>query len=134
MSYGNCECRANCTGLAVVASLILGIIAAFLQIIGVITVTSVFYWVTFGIAVVYLAVVLATAPRAFYSPACGGFCPSLFTLLIGILGTVLFSVILLAVEFSSACVIGAIFIGALLFFFALIITSSACLVRARCSN
>ena len=55
-----CNCRNNCTSIAVVVSIIIGIITAFLRITGVITVTPAFLWVVFGIAVVYLAVVLAT--------------------------------------------------------------------------
>ena len=55
-----CENRASCTGLAVIASAILGVIAAFLRITAVITVTPAFLWVALGVAVVYLAVLLAT--------------------------------------------------------------------------
>ena len=55
-----CNCRNNCTSIAVVVSIIIGIITAFLRITGVITATPAFLWVVFGIAVVYLAVVLTT--------------------------------------------------------------------------
>ena len=56
-----CESKRDCVGLAAAVSVILGIIASFLRITAVITVTPAFLWVTFGIAVVYLAVLLAVA-------------------------------------------------------------------------
>ena len=62
MTVFRCENRYDCIGIAFVVSLIVGIIAAFLQITGVITLTPIFSIVAFGIAIVYLAVVLlATA-------------------------------------------------------------------------
>ena len=62
MTVFRCENRYDCTGFAFVVSLIVGIIAAFLQITGVITLAPIFSIVAFGIAIVYLAVVLlATA-------------------------------------------------------------------------
>ncbi|MBQ7935407.1 MAG: hypothetical protein IJ333_03560 [Clostridia bacterium] len=134
MAVFSCECRGSCTGLAVVSSLIIGIITAFLQITGVITVTPAFLWVLLGIAVVYLAVALAAIPCRQCSGCYSEGCASLSALLIGILGTILFSIILLGVAFAATSVIGAIFVGALLFFFFLIVTSTACLVRARCNH
>ena len=57
----NCNCRYNCIDLAIVASIIIGIIAAALSVTGVIALTPAFLWVVGGIAVVYLAVVLVIA-------------------------------------------------------------------------
>lgn len=122
-------CRNTCTSIAVVAGLIIGVVTAFLRIMAVITVTPAFLWVTFGIAIVYLATLLASAlflkGAADYS--CTG--KTVSTILIGILGTVLFSVVLLAIPFVATSIIGAIITGMLLFFFSLIITATACLVK-----
>ncbi len=121
-------CRPGCTVIAVAASLIIGVITAFLRITAVITLTPAFLWVLLGIAVVYLAVVLISA-ALLRGRCCESLCSIVTALLAGILGTVLLSVVLLAVEFVATSVIGAVFAGALLFFFFLSVTSAACLVQ-----
>lgn len=128
MSTSCRSCRVGCTVIAIVVSLIAGVITAFLRITAVITVTPAFLWVLLGIAVVYLAVTLLSS--TFYRHGCcESLCSIVNTLLSGILGTVLFSVVLLAVEFVATSVIGAVITGALLFFFFLTVTSTACLIR-----
>ncbi|MBO5007667.1 MAG: hypothetical protein J6D26_02425 [Clostridia bacterium] len=136
MANLSCSCRSDCAGLAIVASLILGIVAAFLRITAVITVTPAFLWVVFGIAVVYLAVTLVTSAIVRSAGAYSCVCSVLPVLLTGILGSVLTAVILLAVTFVATSIIGAIITGALIFFFSLVITSAACLVKcvAGCRN
>ncbi len=123
----NCGCRPGCTGLAIVASLIVGIITAFLQFTAVITITPAFLWVVLGVAVVYLALTLFSA----LSSRGGGWracvCAGLPIFLIGILGAILVSIILLGIPFAVGSVLGAIFSGALLAFLALIVTTAACL-------
>ena len=64
-------CRVSCSVFAVVASLIIGIITAFLRITAVISLTPAFLWVLLGISVVYLAVTLIAA--SFISLAFMGF-------------------------------------------------------------
>lgn len=128
-SYG-CENRFGCTGAAFVASLIVGIITAFLRITAVITVTPAFLWVILGIAVVYLAVLLLAVSLK-RQTVCA--CSPLSALVTGILGTILLSVVLLAIEFVATSVIGAIITGALLFFFSLTVSATACLVKCFAS-
>ena len=120
--------RPDCTVIAFAASLIIGVIAAFLRITGSIIVTPAFLWVLLGIAVVYLAVTFAVA-AVLRNGCCVNLCSIVSVLLAGILGTVLLSILLLAIEFSAASIIGAVLTGVLLFFFFLTVTSAACLVR-----
>ena len=136
MSIVNCGKRRDCTGIAFIASLIIGIIAAFLQITAVITLTPVFSIVALGIAIVYLAVTLLTTSLSGGIAECNGCCASLSAVLIGILGTILTAVILLAITFAATSVIGAIVVGALFFFFSLLITATTCLAKcfASCGN
>ena len=136
MSIVSCGKRRECSGIALIASLIIGIIAAFLQITGVITLTPIVSIVAFGIAIVYLAVTLLATSLSHGATECNGCCTSLNATLIGILGTVLTSVILLLVTFAATSVIGAIVVGALFFFFSLMITTIACLAKclAGCGN
>lgn len=126
MAIFSCGCKSDCAGLAVVSSIIIGIITAFLRFSAVITVTPAFLWVTLGIAVVYLAVLLAISPTIRRS---GCICTNLPVLLTGILGTILLSIVLLAIPFEATSVIGAILTGGLLLFFSLIITTVACLIK-----
>lgn len=132
-----CNCKIGCPLLAVVASIIIGIITAFLRITAVITVTPAFLWVVLGIAVVYLAVsLIATSALSRADTNLDCICPILSTLLAGILGAALLSVVLLGVEFVATSIIGAVITGALLAFLSLILTSTACLVKclARCND
>ncbi len=132
----SCNCNSSCVGLSVLASIIIGVIAAFLQITAAIVVTPAFLWVLLGIAIVYLAITLIAATLLRGSGVRSCVCRILPTVLIGILGTVLGSVILLAITFAATSIVGAIITGALLFFFALLISSTACLVKcaAGCSD
>ena len=129
MSLCNCNHKCNSVIAALIASLIVGVVTAFLQITAVITVAPVFLWVVFGIAIVYLGVLIVAAALARRGEQCPCMCSLLNTVLIGILGTILFALILLAVGIIATSAISAILIGLLLFFFTLTLTSSACFVR-----
>ena len=59
-----CIFRCTCTAAAVIASVILGVVTAFLQITGIITVTPVFLWVTLSIATGYWGILLAVGINA----------------------------------------------------------------------
>lgn len=129
MALFNCSCRRDCTLLAVVASLIIGVVAAFLQITAVITVTPAFLWVALGIGVGYLGVLLVTTALARRSESKPCLCSTLGAVLTGILGTILFAVVLLAVGITATSVVSAILVGLLVAFLALTFASSACLVK-----
>lgn len=122
-----CNNRCNCTGLAVLASLVAGVVAAFLRITAVITVTPAFLWAVLGAAVVYLAVLLAAATGRI----AGDPCEALSLILIGLVGTILLATVLLAIPFAATSVIGAILTGALIAFAGLVVTAAACYVRHR---
>ena len=129
MSKCGCDCKCNCAGRAIVASIIIGIIAAILRVTAVITLTPIFLWVVFGIAVAFLGLTLLSAAQIRMSGIRRCVCSIVPTLLTGILGTILTSVILLAIEFVATSIIGAIITGALIAFFTLMITSAACLIK-----
>lgn len=127
MSLFKCSCKRDCSLLAVIASLILGVVAAFLQITAVITVTPIFLWVALGIAVGYLGILLVAAPLARRDACDSCTCSSLKTVLTGILGTILLATILLAVGITATSVISAILIGLLVASLTLTFAGSACL-------
>ena len=123
-----CRYKCSCTLLALIASLVIGIIGAFLQITAVITITPVILWVLFGIAVALLGLLaLSTALES--GRSCQESCAILNTLLIGALGTVLFSAVLLLVGIVATSVVSAILVGLVLFFFSLALTTLACYIR-----
>ncbi|MBO4938297.1 MAG: hypothetical protein J6C98_04770 [Oscillospiraceae bacterium] len=127
MSIFNCNSKFNCTVAAIVASTIIGVLAAFFQITAAITVSTAFVWVAFGISVGYLAVLVAAAALKNGGNSC--ICSALNILLTGILGSILITLILLAFGIVATSVLSAILVGLLLFFFALTFTGSACYVR-----
>lgn len=124
-----CNCKCSCTLLSGVLSLILGVIAAFLQITGTITVTTAFLWVVAGIGVGYLAIALLTSAWHQPSSRCSCICAAVNTLLAGALGSILLAVILLAVGIVATSVVSAILVGLLITFFTLLISNTACLIR-----
>lgn len=125
----HCNCRCGCTISAVIAAIIVGVLAAFFQLTAAITVTAAFLWVLLGVAVVYLAALVIATALARRSEHNDCKCAALNTLLIGILGTILFSVVLLGFGIVATSVVSAILVGLLLGFFALVIAASACYVR-----
>ena len=129
MGERNCSCQLSCTVKSVVASIVIGILAAAFRYAAIITVTPAFLWVLFGIAIGYLGITLLTSAVA--CNGCKDCCTNLGAFLTGILGTVLTSVILLGITFAATSVLGAIITGFLLFFFSLLVTSTVCLVKCR---
>lgn len=125
----NCNCRCRCNLAALIASLLIGVIAAFLQITGVLAVSTTVLWTALIIAVAYLAVLILSMALMGRKEACACLCTNLRALVAGALGTILFALVLLLIDVAAASVIGAILVGLLLFFFALLFASSACLIK-----
>ncbi len=131
MNPTSCGCRINCTVIALAAGIVIGIVTAILRYTAVITLTPVFLWILFGIAIGFLGITLTAASvGAFGREYC---CQNLGIFLTGILGTVLTSIILLGITFAATSVIGAIVAGLLLFFFTLFLVGTACLIKCRYS-
>ncbi len=129
MSGLRLRCNDGCTILAIIASILIGVITAFLTITATITITPAITWVTFGIAIVYLAIAFALSPALRCSAVQNCICPKLTVLLTGIFGTILTSVILLGITFAATSIVGAIIAGALGFFFTLMITVIGCIIK-----
>ena len=121
-----CSCRCNCTLIGLAASVLLGVIAAFLAIAGTITVAVTFGWVTLGIAVVYLAVALVAVSCYGCGSDCK--CAALRALIAGVLSMALASLVVLAVGLVATSVVSALLIGWLVASLALTLVSTACLV------
>ena len=125
-----CNCKCSCTLLSGIASLIIGIIAAFLQITGTITVTAAFLWVVFGIGVGSLGILLLSGTAHRSCGQCSCTCGALNAALIGSLGSILFSLALLAVGIVATSILSAILVGLALLFLTLLLTNAACVIRS----
>ncbi len=123
MTNENCGYKLDCVIFSIMASIIVGIVTAIFRYTAIVTITPVFLWVIFGIAVGYILL-------AFIKPrtCCATVCKKLPLILsiIGALVTVLLSVILLAITFAATSVTGAILYGIALGAFSLTLTAAAC--------
>lgn len=124
-----CDRKCDCLGIAGFVGVIIGILTAFLRITAEITVPSVFLWVAFGIGVGFIGLELLGIALSRKRTDCECIENALNVSLISALGTVLFSLILLAVEFAIASVVGAIITGLLFLSFSLLLISTVCLIR-----
>ncbi len=127
MSESRCASRYNCIDISVLASIIIGVVAAVLRFTAVITLTPVFLWLVLGASVGYLAVILYTATRPNNPFLCAY--TTLNVVLIAILAAILFAVILLGITFVATSILGAIISGLLVGTLALVISATVCLIR-----
>ena len=131
----NCSCRFSCTGVALVLSVIVGIVTALLTVTGTVVLAPVFTIVAAGIAVVYFAILLLGA--VFGRLGCSA-CrrTTLTAILVGLIGVLLTAVLLLAVGFAATSILGAVITGLLLAFLTLVFASTACYVScaADCAD
>ena len=136
MTCLNCESKINCTGISFITSLILGIIAAFLQITAVIAIPPILLGSAIIVALVFLLVILLAVSLTQASASCRALCSVVSVLLLGILGSILFAAILLIIDIAATSVIGAILVGLLVFSFSLFILTTACLIKciANCND
>ncbi len=131
MSANYCQCKFNCVTTAVIVSVIVGILAAFLTFSGILAVGTPLLWVLFGVAVGYLAVTLISTKTYQADEQRKCLCPTISALLAGILGTILFTLILLLIDIAITSVIGAIISGLLFLSFSLTLTATAALVKCK---
>ena len=131
MNMNCCPCRnyCNCTIAALVLSVVLGIVAAFLQISGTIAVTAAFLWVALGIGVVYLGVSLIASAMARCAEGTTCKCAALTAQLLGALATALVALVLLGVGIVATSVVSALLVGLLVASLVLTLASTACLAR-----
>ena len=136
MTFLNCETKINCTGIAIITSLILGIIAAFLQITAVISIPVVLLQSVIIIALVFLLITLIAVSLTQATTSCRTQCSILPILSLGILGSIFFAIILLIIDVTTASVIGSILVGLLVFSFSLLLFTTVCLIKsiARCND
>ena len=129
-----CNDKCSCTALAVVVSALIGVVTAFLRISAVITVAPLFFQSVIAIAVLLLVTTLFSA-AANNSDTCKlCLCSALKAQLVGILGSIATALVLLAVAFAATSTLGAVFVGLLLFFFSLALSSTACMITCLFCN
>ena len=124
-----CKTKCDCTLIAVIASVITGIIAAFLNFSAVIAVPQFVLWILFGVALGLLALALVAAPFTCRCENKECFCASVTSFLVGVFGTVAASLVLVLVDLTAGGLLASVITGLLFGLFALTITSAGCLVR-----
>ena len=129
MSTCSCRYKSTCIIFALISSIIVGIIASFLQITAAITITPVFLWVLFASAVALLAILLLSSALTTKLGRNCDACAILNAILAGILGSILFALILLTTGIVATSILTAILIGLLLFSYTLALTALACYIR-----
>lgn len=129
MEICGCKSKCECFVFSLIASAVAGIITAFLNFSGTIAVSQIILWVFFGVALGFLAVALVAGALANRKEFGSCICSSLTTLFVGVLGTVLFSLVLILVDIATGGLLGSVLTGLLFAFFALTVTSVACVIR-----
>jgi hypothetical protein len=129
MNICGCRTKCDCAILAVIASVIAGIIATFLTFSGIITIPQFVLWIFFGVALGLLGLSLVAAPFIGKRESGTCLCASLTTFFVGIFGTVLFSLVLVLIDIAAGGIFASILTGLLFGLFTLTITSAACIVK-----
>ncbi len=130
MNVCGCKSRCDCTLFAVIVSVIVGVVTAFLNFSMTIAVPQFVLWIFFGVALIFLAAALLTAPFVNKKETDGCLCSALGALITGVLGTVLLSLILVIIDIATAGLLGSVLTGLLFAFFTLTVTSVSCLIRS----
>lgn len=128
MNICGCRTKCDCTIFAIIASVIVGIVTAFLSFSATLAVPAFVYWIFFGVALVLLAFTLFTAPFVSRRKEDFCLCASLNTFLAGVFGTVLFSLVLLLIDLTAG-ILASLLTGLLFGLFTLTVTSVACIVK-----
>ncbi len=114
---------------ALILSAAAGVLTTFLLITGIITLSPVFLWVAFGFAAAHLLILtgaeIISAGRRYVSTCCA----ARYALFAGILGTILLSLVLLALETTAGGLVSSLLAGGILFFFTLSLTGTVCYVQ-----
>lgn len=129
MSFICCDNRRYCTIAAIIVSTIVGIVFAFTLISGGVVIDPIYVSVALGVGLVYLAATLIAVAIASLRFRGMGASSELIALIIGILGTIIFSIVVYLVGVTAVTVGLAVLVGFLGAFFALMITSTICFIK-----
>lgn len=129
MLLPDCKCKSVCTVYAILSAVCFGFAAAVLRLQCLFVFKPVFLWNLLGISAAYLAVLVVAAVLDKKENPCLRKCTVFNTLLAAVLGSVLFSALLLGVGSIAPTVLSAVLGGILVAFFSLTVTSTACLVK-----
>lgn len=123
-----CCCRRDCTTWAIVAAIVAGVLAVFLQVTGVITVSVAALTAALGVGLVSLAVLLLAM-----ATAQGGdgycLCRSVNAALVGAVASIVLAIALLVLPLPATGVVFLLLTGLLVAAFTLLVASVACLIR-----
>lgn len=122
----HCVCG-SCTAGSIIWSIIGGIVSGVLFYLGYITSVTIGIWIAFGIAAFSLIFVLMSVLFSSCNESCAKFThclrKSLKCLLIGIVGTIVLTIVALSIFLAESNVIFAIIVGLVALFFIILISA-----------
>ncbi len=121
--------RKLCTVIAIAVSAITGIAVAFVEMSGGIVLSGIYYAALLAVAMLYMPVTMVVAAITYSHSRNLRNTPALFTQMLSIIGSILLSVIAILVGTAASAVATTVIAGFYAFFFALLFTSTACIIK-----
>ena len=136
MSNCTCECRWNCAAIGIIISLIVGVVGAIILATTTPVIPVAIYWGTLVTALVFLAVTLIVTAITRLVGTASCLCNTLPTLLSGIIGTIILSIVVLVINIATITLPLAILLGVLIAFAGIMLSGLVCLTTciAGCSS
>lgn len=138
MSNCSCssQCRWNCTAIGIIISIVAGIIGAIVLATTTPVIPVAIYWGALVTALVYLAVVLIAVAISRLVGTGSCLCDTLPTVLTGIIGTIILSILVLVINIATITLPLAILIGVLIAFIGILLSGLVCLITciAGCNS
>lgn len=128
MSNSYCCCRRDCTTWAIVAAVVAGVLAVFLQVTGVIAISAAALTAALWVGLAALAVLLlAGSANREEDGYC--LCRSVGAALAGAVGTIVLAIVLLALDLPATGLAFLLLTGLLVAAFTLLLASVVCLIH-----
>ena len=128
MSNSYCCCRRDCTTWAIVAAVVLGVLAVFLQVTGVIVIGAAALTAALETGLIALGVLLV-AMAAAHTGEGYCLCRSVTAALVGAVGTIVLALALLTLPLDVTGIVFLLLTGLLVAAFTLLVASVVCLIR-----
>ena len=132
----SCQCRWNCTAIGIIISIIAGVVGAILLATTTPVIPVAIYWGALVTALVFLTVVLIATAISRLAGTGTCLCDTLPTVLAGIIGTIVLSIVVLVLNIATITIPIAILLGVLITFIGILLSGLVCLITciAGCNS
>lgn len=121
--------RKRCTICAVIISVVIGLVFAFAAMSENIVLSPIFFVVLLAVAILYMTATLLVAGVTYSNSRNLGNSPALFAQIVGIIGSIVLSVVGLLVDTAVSTAAITVVAGFYAFFFTLLLTSTLCIIK-----